>query len=113
MKISKGTWLVVLGAVLVVLDQVIKILVKTNMELGETINVIGSWFQLHFVLNEGMAFGMAFGGVWGKALLSVFVDCAFRCLVVVDFEAGIAPRHSDRCACGTDAYCRRGFGQYF
>lgn len=66
MKISKGTWLVVLGAVLVVLDQVIKILVKTNMELGETINVIGSWFQLHFVLNEGMAFGMAFGGVWGR-----------------------------------------------
>ena len=41
MKISKGTWLVVLGAVLVVLDQVIKVLVKTNMELGETINVIG------------------------------------------------------------------------
>lgn len=72
MKISKGTWLVVLGALLVILDQVIKFLVKTNMELGETIYVIGNWFQLHFVLNEGMAFGMAFGGVWGKALLSVF-----------------------------------------
>ena len=80
MKISKGTWLVVLGAVLVVLDQVIKILVKTNMELGETINVIGNWFQLHFVLNEGMAFGMAFGGVWGKALLSVFRIVLFAAL---------------------------------
>ena len=80
MKISKGTWLVVLGAVLVVLDQVIKVLVKTNMELGETINVIGGWFQLHFVLNEGMAFGMAFGGVWGKALLSVFRIVLFAAL---------------------------------
>lgn len=72
MKISKGTWLVVLGAFLVILDQVIKFLVKTNMVPGETIYVIGNWFQLHFVLNEGMAFGMAFGGVWGKALLSLF-----------------------------------------
>lgn len=72
MKISKGTRLVVLGALLVILDQVIKFLVKVNMEPGDTIYVIGNWFQLHFVLNEGMAFGMAFGGVWGKALLSVF-----------------------------------------
>lgn len=72
MKLSKGTKLIILGVLLVVIDQVIKVLVKTNMDLGETINVIGDWFRLHFVLNEGMAFGMAFGGFWGKALLSVF-----------------------------------------
>ncbi len=72
MKISKGAWLVIFGALLVILDQIIKVLVKVNMELGETINVLGNWFQLHFVLNEGMAFGMAFGGILGKALLSVF-----------------------------------------
>ena len=72
MKISKGVRLVILGAILVVLDQVIKILVKTDMSLGETINVIGDWFKLHFVLNKGMAFGMAFGGVWGKVFLSMF-----------------------------------------
>ena len=69
MKISRGTRLFILGAVLVVLDQIIKILVKTNMDLGETIDVIGDWFKLHFVLNKGMAFGMAFGGVLGKMLL--------------------------------------------
>ena len=72
MKISKGTRLFILGAVLVVIDQIIKVLVKTNMSLGETIDVIGDWFKLHYVLNEGMAFGMAFGGFWGKALLSLF-----------------------------------------
>ncbi len=72
MKVSKGTKLFILGAVLVVIDQIIKVLVKTNMELGESIDVIGDWFKLHFVLNKGMAFGMAFGGLWGKVLLSVF-----------------------------------------
>ena len=72
MKVSKGTRLFILGTVLVVLDQIIKVLVKTNMDLGETIDVIGDWFKLHFVLNKGMAFGMAFGGVWGKVLLSLF-----------------------------------------
>ncbi len=72
MKLTKSHKLFILGAILVVFDQIIKVLVKTNMELGETINVIGDWFKLHFVLNEGMAFGMAFGGIWGKVLLSVF-----------------------------------------
>ena len=72
MKLSKGKRLVILGIILVVLDQIIKVLVKTNMDLGETIDVIGDWFKLHFVLNKGMAFGMAFGGLVGKVLLSAF-----------------------------------------
>ena len=57
---------------MVVIDQIIKVLVKTNMGLGESINVAGDWWKLHYVLNDGMAFGMAFGGVWGKLLLSLF-----------------------------------------
>jgi signal peptidase II len=36
MKLSKGKKLIILGIVLVVLDQIIKVLVKTNMDLGET-----------------------------------------------------------------------------
>ncbi len=72
MKLTKGQKLFILGTILVVIDQIIKVLVKTNMDLGETIDVIGDWFKLHFVLNKGMAFGMAFGGVWGKILLSLF-----------------------------------------
>ncbi len=72
MGLSKSRKLIIFGAILVVLDQIIKVLVKTNMDLGETIDVIGDWFKLHFVLNKGMAFGMAFGGLWGKVFLSVF-----------------------------------------
>ena len=72
MKLSRGKRLLILGVVLVVVDQVIKYLVKTNMELGEQIPVIGQWFRLCFVENEGMAFGMAFGGQVGKFLLSLF-----------------------------------------
>jgi signal peptidase II len=72
MKTKRGTLLLILGVVLVVIDQVIKYLVKTNMELGEQIYVIGEWFRLCFVENEGMAFGMSFGGQVGKFLLSLF-----------------------------------------
>ena len=80
MKLSKGSKLLILGILLVVIDQIIKILVKTDMQLGETINVIGDWFKLHFVLNKGMAFGMAFGGIWGKVMLSVFRIVLFGAL---------------------------------
>ena len=72
MKISKGKRLLILGVLLVIIDQIIKVLVKTNMDLGGTIDVIGDWFKLHFVLNKGMAFGMAFGGLLGKVVLSLF-----------------------------------------
>ena len=72
MKTKRGSLLLILGVVLVVIDQVIKYPVKTNMELGEQIYVIGEWFRLCFVENEGMAFGMSFGGQVGKFLLSLF-----------------------------------------
>lgn len=72
MKVSKGTKLFALGVLLVVIDQVIKILVKTNMNIGEHFSVIGNWFQILFIENEGMAFGMKFGGMAGKFCLSFF-----------------------------------------
>ena len=81
MKLSKGWKLIILGVLMVVIDQIIKILVKTNMDLGESIDVFGDWCKLHFVLNDGMAFGMAFGGVVGKLLLSLFRVCLFGGLV--------------------------------
>ncbi|MCX6224087.1 MAG: lipoprotein signal peptidase [Bacteroidia bacterium] len=55
-----------------VLDQVVKILVKTHMSIGETIPVFGNWFLIHFVENKGMAFGVTWGGVAGKIALTVF-----------------------------------------
>ena len=72
MKISKAKRLLILGVILVVIDQVIKILVKTNMQIGEHFSVIGNWFQIFFIENEGMAFGMKFGGMAGKFCLSLF-----------------------------------------
>ena len=72
MALSKGKKLLILGIILVVIDQAIKILVKTNMSIGEHFNVLGNWFQILFIENEGMAFGMKFGGAVGKLALSVF-----------------------------------------
>ncbi len=81
MKISKGTKLLILGIILVVIDQVIKVLVKTNMSLGQSIDVIGDWCKICFVENEGMAFGMSFGGVIGKYFLTAFRVVFFGVLV--------------------------------
>ena len=63
---------IVIMVVAVMIDQIIKILVRTNMTTGETISVIGNWFLLHFVENEGIAFGVSFGQNIGKLLLSLF-----------------------------------------
>ncbi len=63
-----------LAIVLTVLaaDQALKIWIKTNMYLGQEFSVMGNWFIIHFTENNGMAFGMEFGGDWGKIALSVF-----------------------------------------
>lgn len=57
---------------ILIADQVLKIWIKTNMTLGEELAVMGNWFIIHFTENEGMAFGMKFGGDWGKLALSIF-----------------------------------------
>lgn len=72
MKLSKGQWISLLVILLLVLDQVIKFAVKLNMTLGESIPVFGNWFQICFVENNGMAFGMQFGGMLGKLALTLF-----------------------------------------
>ena len=57
---------------LLVLDQVVKFIIKCNMTLGESIHVFGDWFQILFIENEGAAFGMSLGGSYGKLALSLF-----------------------------------------
>lgn len=53
-------------------DQLIKTWVKTNMYLGQEFKVIGNRVLIHFTENNGMAFGMEFGGEFGKLALSLF-----------------------------------------
>ena len=75
MRLSKGKKagiVIALTVILLVVDQVTKVLVKTNMHLGESISVFGDWFQILFIENEGMAFGMSFGGDIGKYILTSF-----------------------------------------
>lgn len=62
----------IIVVLILIIDQTLKVWVKTHMEIGDSISVIGNWFYLHFVENEGMAYGMTFGGNYGKLFLSVF-----------------------------------------
>lgn len=54
------------------IDQVIKIWIKTTFRYGETRRLLGDFFQLHFIENNGMAFGLELGGNGGKMVLSLF-----------------------------------------
>ena len=52
-------------------DQISKIYVKTNFILGEEVEVF-NWFKIHFIENEGMAWGTQIPGAYGKLILTLF-----------------------------------------
>lgn len=60
-----------LVGIILLLDQILKIYIKTNFTLGQEVYLLGEYFRLHFIENNGMAFGMQFGGTAGKIILSV------------------------------------------
>jgi signal peptidase II len=68
MSLFKAYFLIIL---ILLVDQVSKIYVKTNFILGEEVHVF-NWFQIHFIENEGMAWGTKIPGQYGKLILTVF-----------------------------------------
>ncbi|MFA5301061.1 MAG: lipoprotein signal peptidase [Bacteroidales bacterium] len=71
-RISRGKITAIIISTILILDQFSKIWIKTHFTLHQSVPVLGRWFQLFFVENEGMAFGMVFGGEAGKLILSLF-----------------------------------------
>ena len=53
---------ILLFSAIIFLDQFVKIWVKSTMWLGQEHHVFGNWFIIHFTENNGMAYGMEFGG---------------------------------------------------
>ncbi len=68
----KSRTVVLVILTILVADQALKIWVKTHMLYQEQIPLLGSWFRLFFIENEGMAWGWKFGGEWGKMALTLF-----------------------------------------
>jgi signal peptidase II len=67
----RNTFLFILA--IIVIDQGLKIWIKTSFTFGPVMDVMGlSWFKLYFIENEGMAWGWKFGGDWGKVALTLF-----------------------------------------
>jgi signal peptidase II len=68
MSLFKAYFLII---IILLVDQFSKIYVKTNFILGEEVHVF-DWFQIHFIENEGMAWGTKIPGEYGKLILTVF-----------------------------------------
>jgi signal peptidase II len=68
MSLKKASLLVVL---VLLIDQISKIYIKTNFYLGEEVKVF-EWFRIHFIENEGMAWGAVIPGDYGKLFLTLF-----------------------------------------
>jgi signal peptidase II len=69
---SPGKKALILIFLILIIDQVLKIWIKTHMQIGDEIQLFGNWGKLHFIENNGMAFGMEMGGKPGKFILSIF-----------------------------------------
>lgn len=67
-----GKKVAALIALIIFIDQALKFYIKLNYFIGEEHALIGDWARLHFVENEGMAWGLKFGGGFGKIILTLF-----------------------------------------
>ena len=68
---SKKYQVILVVLVILIVDQALKLSVKSNLMLEEEYVLLGDWLYLHFTENKGMAFGFEFAGVTGKYILSI------------------------------------------
>ena len=62
---------IVLIFIILLIDQISKIYVKTHFQLGESVEVF-NWFKILFIENDGMAWGIEIPGNYGKIILTLF-----------------------------------------
>jgi signal peptidase II len=72
LKMSIKTKSILIVFLVLLVDQILKIYIKTHFMLGEEVVIARNWFIIHFVENNGMAFGFEFGNNIGKYFLSIF-----------------------------------------
>ena len=73
MKTLKVRHVALIIATIILIDQALKIWIKTSYPTGEVVRVFGmDWFRLHFIENPGMAWGWKFGNETGKMILTLF-----------------------------------------
>ena len=65
----KKAYLLIISILLI--DQISKIYIKTNFYINEEVKVF-DWFRIHFIENEGMAWGAEIPGEYGKLILTLF-----------------------------------------
>ncbi|HLF62727.1 MAG TPA: lipoprotein signal peptidase [Saprospiraceae bacterium] len=81
---KRPSFVLLIIALVLLIDQVLKVWIKTHLTYGEEFGILGlSWARIHFVENEGMAFGLSFGGTGGKLALSLFRIFAVLFLVYI------------------------------
>lgn len=61
-----------IAALIIIIDQIIKIWIRHHMYIGEDIHFLGNRGMLHYIENNGMAFGWEIGGIGGKLILTIF-----------------------------------------
>lgn len=69
---KKGKIAIITIFAILLIDQILKIWIKTHMVIGQEYRILGNWFIIHFTENNGMAFGMELWGENGKLFLSLF-----------------------------------------
>jgi signal peptidase II len=73
MKAGKLSTSVLIIVLILIVDQISKIYIKTHFPIGEVTRILGmDWARIHFIENSGMAWGWKFGGEFGKIGLTLF-----------------------------------------